>query len=178
MFWSVLGGALFIFVLRVVSVSLSTVRTVYIVRGSRMWAAVIGFFEITIWVVAISKVITGLDNVWNIIGYSGGFSAGTLLGMWIEDRLAMGDAELRIISTAKGFELADRIRQGGYGVTEVTAEGKSGPVAMLTVVTQRKQVGDVIRLVNKVDASAFVIVEDARKVVRGYRPVRRGPPEA
>ena len=177
MFWSVLGGALFIFALRVVSVSLSTVRTVYIVRGSRMWAAVIGFVEITIWVVAISKVITGLNNVWNVIGYSGGFSAGTLLGMWIEDRLALGDAGLRIISTNKGSELAEGIREGGYGVTEVTAEGQSGPVTLLSVVTQRKQVGDVIRLVNKIDVTAFVIVEDTRKVVRGYRPMRRGPQE-
>jgi uncharacterized protein YebE (UPF0316 family) len=135
-------------------------------------AAAIGFVEITIWVIAISKVITGLDNVWNIIGYSGGFSAGTLLGMWIEDRLALGDSEIRIISMAKGRELAERMRQEGYGVTELTAEGQSGPVVMLNVVTQRKQVADVIRQVNAIDATAFVTVEDTRKVVRGYRPVR------
>jgi uncharacterized protein YebE (UPF0316 family) len=143
-----------------------------VVRGARRWAAAIGFVEITIWVIAISRVITGLDNVWNIIGYSGGFSAGTLLGMWIEDRLALGDSEIRIISMAKGRELAERMREEGYGVTELTAEGQSGPVVMLNVVTQRKQVADVIRQVNAIDATAFVTVEDTRKVVRGYRPVR------
>jgi uncharacterized protein YebE (UPF0316 family) len=173
MFWSVLGGALFIFVLRVASVSLTTVRTVLVVRGSRKWAAAIGFVEITIWVVAISRVITGLDSVWNVIGYSGGFSVGTLLGMWIEDRLALGDSELRIISITKGHELADAIRQEGYGVTEMTAEGQSGPVTLLNVVTHRKQVGEIIRLINEIDGTAFVTVEDTRKVVRGYRPIRR-----
>jgi uncharacterized protein YebE (UPF0316 family) len=173
MVWSVLSGALFIFVLRVASVSLTTVRTVFVVRGMRKWAAAIGFVEITIWVVAISRVITGLDSVWNIIGYSGGFSVGTLLGMWIEDKLAFGDSELRIISMASGPELAESMREKGYGVTEMTAEGQSGPVFMLNVVTQRKQVADVIRLVDEIDGSAFVTVEDTRKVVRGYRPVRR-----
>jgi uncharacterized protein YebE (UPF0316 family) len=177
MVWSVLSSALFIFVLRIASVSLTTVRTVFVVRGLRTWAAAIGFVEVTIWVVAISQVIAGLDNVWNIIGYSGGFSAGTLLGMWIEDRLAFGDSELRIISMTSGPELAESIRQGGYGVTEMTAEGQSGPVFMLNVVTQRKQVADVIRLVDEIDGSAFVTVEDTRKVVRGYRPVRRGSEE-
>lgn len=171
--WSVLGGALFIFILRVVSVSLATVRTVLVVRGSRRLAAATGFIEVTIWVVAISGVINNLDNIWNLVGYSGGFSAGTLLGMWLEDRLALGDSEVRIISIAKGSALAERLRREGFGVTEMTAEGQSGPVTWLTVVTHRKQVGEVIRLVNETDETAFATVEDARRVVQGYRPVRR-----
>ncbi len=88
MIWVMIGNALLIFYLRLVDVSLGTVRLIMIGRGRRKIAPLLGFVEVTIWVVAISQVITNLDNIFNILGYSGGFAAGTLVGMWIEDKLA------------------------------------------------------------------------------------------
>lgn len=169
MFWTTVGNALFIFVLRITDVSMGTVRMTMIMRGQRKWAALIGFVEVTIWVLAIGRVITNLDTIWNIVGYSGGFATGTLLGMWIEGRLALGYADLNIISMLKGQEIADKIRKAGYGATRLLAEGQTGPVHLLHVIVPRKQIRDVIRLVNEVDATAFVTVQDARQVVRGYR---------
>lgn len=164
-----MGNALLIFCLRVTDVSMGTVRTIMIMRGMRKWAALIGFVEVSIWVVAISRVIGNLDTVWTVVGYSGGFATGTLLGMWIENKLALGYADLRIVSTSSGPEITQMIRQAGYGATQLQAEGQSGPVYMTSVVAPRKQVADIIRLVNKVDATAFVTVEEARHVVRGHR---------
>ena len=66
-----------------------TVRLIMVTRGIRKWAVLIGFVEVTIWVVAISQVISNLNNVWNILGYSGGFAAGTFVGMYLENRLAL-----------------------------------------------------------------------------------------
>jgi uncharacterized protein YebE (UPF0316 family) len=106
-----------------------------------------------------------------VIGYGGGFATGTLLGMWIENKLALGYADIRIISMAKGQEIVQRVRQAGYGATLMRAEGQSGPVYVASVVTPRRQTGDVIRLVNKVDATAFVTIEEARRVVRGYQRI-------
>jgi uncharacterized protein YebE (UPF0316 family) len=167
--WTTLGNALLIFVLRLTDVSMGTVRTMMIMRGMRKWAALIGFVEVSIWVVAISRVIGHLDTVWNVVGYSGGFATGTLLGMWIEGKLALGHVDVRIISMTKGQEITQKIRQGGYGATQLQAEGQSGPVYVTSVVAPRKQVADIIRLVNKVDATAFVTVEEARHVVRGHQ---------
>jgi len=169
MFWTTLGNALLIFLLRVTDVSMGTVRMIMIMRGMRRWAALIGFVEVSIWVVAISRVIGDLDTVWNVVGYSGGFATGTLLGMWIENKLALGHADVRIISMTKGREIAEIIRRAGYGATQLQAEGQSGPVYVTSVVAPRKQVADIVRLVNKVDATAFVTIEETRHVVRGYR---------
>jgi uncharacterized protein YebE (UPF0316 family) len=169
MSWTTVGNALLIFLLRVTDVSMGTVRTIMIMRGMRKWAALIGFVEVSIWVVAISRVITNLDTVWNVIGYSGGFATGTLLGMWIENKLALGYVDVRIISMTKGQEIVQIIRQAGYGATRLQAEGQSGPVCVISAVAPRKQATDIIRLANKVDATAFVTIEEARHVVRGHR---------
>ena len=169
MLWSTVGNALLIFLLRITDVSMGTVRMTMIMRGQRKWAAMIGFVEVTIWVIAIGRVITNLDTFWNVIGYSGGFATGTLLGMWIEGKLALGYVGMRIISLTKGRNIATHLRQAGYGVTQLLAEGQSGPVHLIDVVAPRKQVADVIRLVNEIDATTFVTIEDARQVVRGYR---------
>ena len=165
----VLGAACLIFVLRVTDVSMGTVRTVMIIRGMRKWAALIGFIEVTIWVVAISQVMSNLDTVWTILGYSGGFATGTLLGMWIEGKLAFGHMDVHIISMTKGQEIAQKARQAGFGATLLQAEGQSGPVYLIDVVAPRKQIAALLRLVNEVDATSFVTVEEARQVVRGYQ---------
>jgi uncharacterized protein YebE (UPF0316 family) len=168
MFWSVLGNALFIFFLRVTDVSMGTIRMTMIMRGQRKWATLVGFVEVTIWVVAISQVISNLDTIWNIFAYSGGFACGTLSGMWIEGKLALGNANIHIVSLKKGSEIAEHIRQAGYGATLLRAEGQSGPVSMLNVVAPRKEIPNVIRLANEKDALAFITIDDARRVLRGY----------
>jgi uncharacterized protein YebE (UPF0316 family) len=87
MTWTVLFTAVMIFCLRLIDKSLGTVRLLMIGWGQRKIAPPPGFVEVTIWLVAISQVITNLDNIVNVLAYSGGFAAGTLVGMWIEDEL-------------------------------------------------------------------------------------------
>jgi len=172
-FWTILGNTLLIFCLRLTDVSMGTIRTIMIMRGMRKWAALIGFVEVSIWVVAISRVIGHLDNVWSVFGYSGGFAAGTLLGMWIEDKLALGYVDVHIISTSKGAEIVQKIREAGYGATQLQAEGQSGLVTLIGVVAPRKQVADIMALVNEIDETSFVTVDETRQVVRGYRRIAK-----
>ena len=173
MFWTILGNALLIFCLRVTDVSMGTVRMIMIMRGMRKWAALIGFVEVSIWVVAISRVIGQMDNILSVISYSGGFAAGTLLGMWLEDKLALGYVNIHIISTAQGHAIAHKIREAGYGATQLQAEGQSGQVALISVVASRKQAADIMALVNQVDQTSFVTVDETRYVVRGYRRIAK-----
>jgi uncharacterized protein YebE (UPF0316 family) len=163
-----MGNALLIFALRLTDVSMGTVRTILVLRGMRKIAALIGFVEVSIWVVAVSRVIGNLDSIWNVLGYGGGFAAGTLLGMWIEDKLALGHAYVHIVSMAQGPEIAYQIRQAGYGATQVQAQGQSGPVHVVDVVIPRKRAKQLLQLVNQVDDGSFVTVEEARQVMRGY----------
>lgn len=165
----VLAGALLIFLARIADMSMNTVRLILITRGMRKWAALVGFVEVTIWVVAVSQVITNLDNLWNVLGYSGGFATGTMVGMWIGDKLALGHVDIQVISMTKGAEIAGTIRKAGCGVTELQATGKSGPVSLVRVVIPRRQVPEVMRLVNYVDPTSFVTVDDTRQVIQGYQ---------
>mgnify|MGYP006971729778 CR=1 FL=1 len=98
----VLGTMLLIVCLRIADVSMGTVRTIMIMRDRHKWATLIGFVEVTIWVVAISQVFTNLNNVWHVLGCSGGFAIGTLVGMWLEDKLALGNVDIHVVSMEKG----------------------------------------------------------------------------
>lgn len=164
----ILAGVLFIFCLRIIDVSMGTMRMIMVVRGLRKWAVLIGFIEVTIWVVAISQVMSNLNNVWNILAYSGGFAAGTSVGMRLESRLALGDISIDVVSIEKGTEIATKVRQAGYGATELSAEGHSGPVSLVAIVAPRKQKPAILALISEIDSTAFVTIEDMRRVDRGY----------
>lgn len=165
-------GGLFIFALRLTDVSLGTVRMLMTMRGRKWLAGLIGFVEVTIFIVAISQVVTNLGNLWNLLGYSSGFAAGTILGVMIEERLALGFANVRIISPHNGKELVRAIREAGYGATEMSGEGLRQEVTVIEVVVQRRQVPGLLSLVNRVDAECFVTIDEPQRVFRGYRLIK------
>lgn len=165
---SLILSVLLIFFLRLIDVSLGTIRMIVTMQGRRLWATAIGFVEVTIWVVAVSQVISNMDSVWKILAYSGGFAAGTLVGMWLEERLALGDVAVYVISPEKGKEIAHKARRTNFGATELPAYGRSGPVSMLGIVTSRKRLDELLNLVDEVDTKAFVTVQYKRKVFRGF----------
>ena len=171
MFWTVLTNALILFMLCLIQVSTGTLRTIMITRGKRLWAALLGFLEVSLWVIGVSQVIGHLDTIWNVIGYSGGYVVGTMMGMWLEKRLGLGHVYVDIVSIIKGSEIAQKVRQAGFGATQLPAQGRSGPVQLVGVVTPRKQVAQLLRLVSEIDETSFVTVKEAHQVIHGYQPV-------
>ncbi len=169
----VLWNAVLIFGLRLVDVSIGTVRLMMIGRGQRTIAPVLGFVEITIWVVAISSVITNLDNIVYIIAYSGGFAAGTLIGMWIEDKLSVGQVRISVFSLTQGSIIAQKLRESDYGVTELTGNGQSGSVDLITTIIPRRDTKKVFGVVNQMDPQSFVVVDDMRLVERGHMHIAK-----
>ncbi len=157
-----------VFMLRVVNQSLDTLRVVMMLRGRKLETWILGFIETVIFVVALSSVISGLDNVLNIIGYSAGFATGTTVGMWVEDRLAIGFINLSIVSPKRGTALVQHLREAGYGVTEIPARGKDGMVSLINLSVRRKEVDQVQALVESVDSTAFVTSEETRPLRRGF----------
>jgi uncharacterized protein YebE (UPF0316 family) len=157
-----------IFTLRLSDMSLDTIRVLFVMRGKKAAAWVLGFFQATIFVIAISSVLKDLNNPLNIIGYAAGFATGNVLGMTIEDWLAVGFIHLRIISPRRGAAIAERLRDEGFGVTEIPARGKDGMVTMLNCSVKRKSVEKVRQMINEVDEDAFITREDIRPVRRGF----------
>jgi uncharacterized protein YebE (UPF0316 family) len=165
---SALLGAGLIFALRVSDMTLDTLRVLVVMRGRKGIAWVLGFCQALIFVIAISTVLSNLDNPLNILGYAAGFATGNVVGMLIEERLAIGHIQLSIISPRRGAALAERLRAEGYAITEISARGKDGVVTLLSCSVLRKNVAKVQQLVNEVDDSAFITAEDVRSVRRGF----------
>ncbi len=161
-------GALAIFAMRVTDMSMDTLRVLFVMRGKKNIAWILGFFQSGIYILAITTVLSQLNNPLNIIGYAAGFATGNVIGMLIEERLAIGHIHLWIISPRLGAAMAQTLRDEGYGVTEISARGKDGMVSVLSVSVLRKDVPHVESLVHEKDPEAFMTSEDVRPVRRGF----------
>ncbi len=161
-------GAGLIFLLRVSDMTLDTLRVLMVMRGRKPIAWVLGFFQATIFIVAISSVLSNLSNFLNVIGYAAGFATGNVVGMLIEERLAIGHINLSIVSPNLGSAIANRLRDEGYAITEIPARGKDGMVTLLSSSVLRKNVNNVRKIVNDIDPGAFITAEDVRPVRRGF----------
>jgi len=161
-------SALTLFLLRLVDISLYTLRIMMVVRGRKRMAWVFGFFQSIVFITALRAVLSDLGNWGKILGYAAGFATGVVLGMWIEGRLAIGYTHLRVISPRRGAELAEQLRQAGYAVTEVSGQGKDGMVSLLNCSVLRRKAPGAINLVEQIDPEAFVTAEAVRAVRRGF----------
>ena len=161
-------GALGIFALRLCDMTCDTLRMLFVVRGRKGIAWLLGFFQSVIFVIAITSVLQHLDNPLNIIGYAAGFATGNVVGMLIEERLAIGHVKISIVTQRLGTALGQVLRDSGFGVTEIPARGRDGMVSMLSVSVLRKDASKVEAIVHATDAEAFVISEDVRPLRRGF----------
>lgn len=161
-------GALVIFVLRVLNMTLDTLRMLFMLRGRKTLAWIFGFLVSLIFVFLLTSILSNLNSILYILAYSAGFATGGVVGMWIEERLAIGFTHLQIISPRRGAVMAQKLREGGYAVTEIPARGKDGMVSMLSLSVRRKQVVDVEKIINECDEQAFVTSEDVHPMRRGF----------
>lgn len=161
-------GAGLIFFMRVCDMTLDTLRVLVVMRGKKSIAWVFGFFQSTIFVLAISTVLSNLDNPLNMVGYAAGFATGNVVGIWIEERLAIGHLHLRIISSRRGAAISEQLRKAGYAVTEIPARGKDGTVSLLAVSVLRKNASAIETMIREIDEDAFITAEDVRPLRRGF----------
>jgi uncharacterized protein YebE (UPF0316 family) len=157
-----------IFGLRVTDMTLDTLRVLFVMRSRKFVAWILGFFQALVFVIAITSVLRDLSNPLNILGYAAGFATGVVVGMAIEQRLAIGHVHMRVISPTRGTGIAEKLRGEGYAVTEVPARGKDGMVTMLNCSVLRKETKRIRSMVNEVDPDAFITSEDIRPIRRGF----------
>lgn len=159
---------LIIFLLRVSDMSLDTIRVLFVFRGKKSLAWILGFFQSLLFVIAITTVLANLDNLLNIVAYAAGFATGNVVGMLIENRLAVGHIHMTVFSPFSGPRIVDALRKSGYGVTEVSGRGRNGMVSVLHIAVLRKNVMNVETIVLKMDKDAFITAEDVRPIRRGF----------
>jgi len=162
--------------LRIIDVSMGTVRLIMVFRGRRITAAVLGFFEVIIWLTAITAIISHITDWVNVIFYGLGFALGNVVGMMIENIMAVGQQVVRFISTEESDKITRILRAKGYGVTEVVASGREGPVGLGFLIAARKKIPSLIGLISGMDPKAVVTIEDVRysNIVEYVRPIGIG----
>ncbi|HYG58569.1 MAG TPA: DUF2179 domain-containing protein [Symbiobacteriaceae bacterium] len=167
---------LMIFFLQAVYVAVTTVRWIILVRGQRLLAAAISFFELMLYVVALGMVVTQLHDPWRVGMYALGYATGVLAGGWAEERLAVGYTILQII-TQPGSTLPAVLRSAGLGVTVWPAEGREGVRMVLMAVTRRKLAAKILTLIEKEDPRAFVVQSEPQRFRGGFLLKYLKPPE-
>ncbi len=164
--YSFLIGPLLIFLARMCDVSMGTIRIIFVSKGFKTLAACIGFFELLIWIIAISNVLQRLDSWVYYIAYAAGFATGNYVGMLIEEKLAIGYEMIRIITRNEAGKMIHVLREQGYGTTVVPAQGRDGEVAVIYVIINRRNVKHVVNIIKEYNPKAFYTVEDIRFVNR------------
>ena len=163
-----LQSALLIFFLRVCDMSLDTVRVLFVMRGRKGIAWVIGFIQSAVFLIAFAAALKNINNPLNFLGYAAGFATGNVVGIWIEGKLAIGYTYLRIISPSFGSKIAEELRAQGYAVTEISGRGKDGMVNILNCSILRRQAHHAIQLVQSIDEEAFITSQDTSAIQRGF----------
>ncbi|MCD6307827.1 MAG: DUF2179 domain-containing protein [Candidatus Latescibacteria bacterium] len=155
---------IFIFLSRVTDVSIGTMRVIFVSKGYKHFAVLCGFFEVLIWLVAVSQVLNNLTNVFYYIAYAGGFATGNFVGMFIEEKIALGTVLLRVITKNELVELSRYLKDNKYGFTLHAAEGVYGSVKILFTIIPRTEITEVVTVIKKVNPQAFYTIEDIRFV--------------
>ena len=161
-----------IFCSRIVDVSIGTMRVIFVTKGYRWLAPFCGFFEVLIWLIAVTQIMKNLSNVFCYIAYAGGFATGNFVGMYIEQHMALGTVLIRVITKNEAQELLDYFKSRNYGVTVVDAEGLFDKVKILFTVIKRSDIQDVIDSIKRLNPQAFYTIEDVRFVTEKDRSNR------
>jgi uncharacterized protein YebE (UPF0316 family) len=163
---------LLIFCTRIVDVSLDTLRVIFISRGVRYLAPIVAFFEVLIWLIAISQIMRNLSNPICYIAYAGGFATGNYVGMILESRLAIGTVILRVITGKDAVDLIKALTEAHYGLTCIKGEGPDGMVNIIFMLVPRLELQHAIGIIKQHQPNAIYSVEDVRAVKEGIFPNR------
>ncbi len=155
---------LMIFFSRIIDVTLDTLRIVFVAKGNKFLAPLLGFFEVLIWLIAITKIMQNLDNVACYIAYAAGFATGNYIGLIIEEKLAMGVQMFRIITQKDATSLIEKLINGGYKITSIVADGNKSSVHIIYLVVKRTENKNIIDIINLFNPNAFYSIEDVRHV--------------
>lgn len=160
--WVIIPGL--IFFARICDVTLGTLRIVFISKGNKIVAPILGFLEVLIWLIAITQVMENLNNVASYLAWAGGFAMGNFLGLRVEQKLALGQMVVRVITVEPADDLIRILSEHGYRLTCIDARGTRGKVNLLFLIVKRKKLQHVLDIIRDYNPQAFYSVEDVRSV--------------
>lgn len=164
----ILIGYLLIFLAKCADVTLATIRTIFVVKGKKKLAFIVGIFEIIIYLFAMERVISDMSNPIKVAAYAFGFATGNVMGITLESKLAIGLITAQIFTSRDVDAFSNYLRDHGFGVTVIEGRGREGIKYILQVALDRKKLVAFEKTVLKYDDEAFVTVSEIRTVRGGY----------
>lgn len=163
---SILGGGFsvwalagIIFFLRILDVSLGTMRTITVVNGRLRLSVFLGFFEVLLWITAVSQVILRVrQHPMLIFAYATGFAAGNAVGILLERKLALGRCVVRMISK-DGEGIARAIAPFGQVLGVFSSEANGAQTRLVFATLPRKNLPEAVRRARELDPRVFYVVE-------------------
>lgn len=163
-----LWGYLLIFLAKCSDVTLATIRTIFVVKGKRMFAFCIGCLEILIYLFAMDKVLGDMGDIFKVASYALGFATGNVVGITLEEKLAIGLIIAQVFTSKDVDGFSNYLREHGFGVTVIEGKGKEGVKYILQIVLDRKHLNNFQNTIDSYDSKAFVAISDIKNVTGGY----------
>ncbi|MEI6767296.1 MAG: DUF2179 domain-containing protein [Bacteroidota bacterium] len=163
--WVVLP--LLIFCARICDQSIGTLRLIFVSKGMKFLAPLLGFMEAGIWLLAIGQIMQHLDNAVCYIAYAAGFAMGNYIGMLLDEKISLGNVIIRVITGSDADELVAHLREHTFGLTVVDAKGSMGPVKVIFSIIKRKDVPQFIGIINEFNPHSFYTIEEVRSINEG-----------
>ena len=111
-----------IFCVRIIDVTLGTIRTMYTVKGKKFIAALIGFMEVLIWFLVVKEALqTEEKSIFIAISYALGYATGTYIGGFFANKVIRGKVAIQVFT--ENNELVNILRDKGYAVTVIDCKG-------------------------------------------------------
>lgn len=156
-----------IFFGRICDVTLGTLRIIFVSKGEKKKAPIVGFFEVFIWVIVISQIFSNSNDIFAYLAYAGGYATGNFVGILVENKIAFGFQLFRIYTKKNGAELTQLLNKKGIGSTYIKGEGAISEVSVIETVVSRKREKMVVDIINNFDIEAFYLIEDVRSKQKG-----------
>ncbi|MCI5835127.1 MAG: DUF5698 domain-containing protein [Firmicutes bacterium] len=159
-----------IFFVRILDVSLGTVRMIITVKGNKLVASLIGFFEILVWFLIVKEALNTTEtSIFIALSYSLGYATGTYIGGILSDKFVSGTLSVQVVLSNNNHKIVDKIREEGFAVSVVNVKGKEDhDKYMLFMEIDKKKINQLKYLIKSLDSKAFVVVNETKMVENGF----------
>lgn len=161
---------LIIFIAKIIEVTISTLRIVFISKGQRNIGVVMAIFEISIWVTLAGTIINGItEDPLKMIAYIAGFAIGCYIGSWLEERIALGITNFNIITNEQTSEkIISILIEEKIGFTTLDAHGQKDSNKYIVAYVARNRKRDILKKLKSINENFFLTMSDSCGVIGGY----------
>jgi len=137
-----------------------TSRLILMIKGLKVIAIIINFFEavigLTISITVIAYAIKNGINFFIILFYGLGSALGLTLGINISQKLSKSFISINITTKKSDTLMEDLLRKNGFGVTCYSGSGKEGNVKILNIVCKNNDLIKVNKIIIDNDKEAMI----------------------